>query len=117
MKNNVIQILEPMHTNIVNLVFCARSFFSHNRQIYFQSISVVVKIWQIIKVRVLKPKFNDCHLFVNKQQKSMDIEHVFNMYNQIIVYFKDIHAYCDHRIIMRWVKLRSLCIQKICRGN
>ena len=99
-------------------------FFSHKFRIivnfFFQShagsVSVVVKIWQVIKVRVMKPKFNDCHPFVINQQKSIDIENVFNMYNKIIVYFKDIHTYCDHRVFTRWVKLRSLCIQKICRG-
>ena len=42
-----------------------------------------------MKVCVLKPKFNDCHLIVNNQQLSMEIKHVFNMYIQIIVYFND----------------------------
>ena len=110
----------------LSLLFTILSFFvqiSYNRQKIFQSVSVVVKIWHQINGRVLKPKLNECHPFVNNQQRSMDIQASTCIIGTIRYSYLDdgamftfsfpfALAYCNHQIFNK--KVTYLVIKNIC---
>lgn len=74
LKSNVYQILAPMHEYTINSLV-------HNFIICYANVSY--------HLSGLNPKFTGSQLLVSEQQRWMGIQHVYNILNQIIVYFGD----------------------------